>query len=153
MFWCVAILFFLCVLCSWLGPGGSSLERHAARAFESSVRLLSEEVPPPYARTALSPRGPEPKSSALTFGAATVSQPRTSAKRKRITPFQAKRVAARQHWRCAMCHELLTEDYEIDHVIPLHRGGSFDNDLNSLQAIHKRCHLLKNSIEQRKTRW
>ena len=70
-------------------------------------------------------------------------------RRKRITPFQAKRVGARQHWRCAMCGELLQEDFECDHVVPLHQGGSFDNDTTALQALHKRCHLLKNSIEQR----
>ena len=127
------------------------LERHAARAFESSVRLLSEEAPPPYARTALSPRGPEPKSGALKLGGAPVTHPRISAKRKRITPFQAKRVAARQKWRCAMCNELLTEDFECDHIVPLHRGGSLDNDIDSLQALHKRCHLLKNSLEQRRS--
>ena len=48
-----------------------------------------------------------------------------------------------------MCGELLQEDFEVDHVIPLHRGGSFDNNIESLQALHKRCHMLKNSLEQR----
>ena len=62
-------------------------------------------------------------------------QSRVSTRRKRITPFQAKRVAARQKWRCAMCGELLTEDFECDHVVPLHRNGSFDNDIDSLQAF------------------
>jgi 5-methylcytosine-specific restriction endonuclease McrA len=70
---------------------------------------------------------------------------------ERITPFQAKRVAARQHWRCAMCGELLQEDFECDHVVPLHQGGSVDNNIIALQALHKRCHLLKNSIEQRRS--
>ena len=32
------------------------------------------------------------------------SQSRISTKRKRITPFQAKRVAARQHWRLVSPH-------------------------------------------------
>ena len=80
-----------------------------------------------------------------------VDQSRVSPRRKRITPFQAKRVAARQKWRCAMCNELLTEDFECDHIVPLHRGGSPDNDIDSLQALHKRCHLLKNSLEQRRS--
>ena len=60
-------------------------------------------------------------------------------------------MAARQKWRCAMCNELLTEDFECDHIVLLHRGGSLDNDIDSLQALHKRCHLLKNSLEQRRS--
>ena len=80
-------------------------------------------------------------------GAAT--QSRAATRRKRITPFQAKRVAAKQRWRCAMCGELLQEDFEVDHVVPLHKGGSFDNNIESLQALRKRCHMLKSSLEQR----
>ena len=49
-----------------------------------------------------------------------------------------------------MCGELLQEDFECDRMVPLHQGGSFDNDINALQALHKRCRLLKNSIEQRR---
>ena len=80
----------------------------------------------------------------------------TAARRKRITPFISKKVAARQNFRCAMCGNLLTEDWEIDHIVPLHARGSpvgtaskFENDLDGLQALHKRCHLLKSSMEQR----
>jgi hypothetical protein len=43
-------------------------------------------------------------------------QSRVATRRKRITPFQAKRVAERQQWRCAMCGELLQEDFEVDHI-------------------------------------
>ena len=45
----------------------------------------------------------------------------------------------------------LQEEFEVDHIAPLHRGGSFDNDIYSLQAPHKRCHLPKNSLEQRRS--
>ena len=72
----------------------------------------------------------------------------TPTKRKRVTPFVAKKVAARQQWRCAMCGELLLEDFEVDHHIPLHAGGQ--NDLSNYKALHKKCHLFKNSLEQRK---
>ena len=45
----------------------------------------------------------------------------------------------------------LQEEFEVDHIAPLHRGGSFDNDIYSLQAPHKRCQLPKNSLEQRRS--
>ena len=50
-------------------------------------------------------------------------------------------------FRYAMCGELLQEDWEVDHVLSLQRGGS--NDLSNLQALHKRCHAYKNHVEQR----
>ena len=62
---------------------------------------------------------------------------------------KAKRVAARQKWRCAMCNELLTEDFEVDHHQSLQNGGS--DDIANLRPLHKRCHLLKNSLEQRRS--
>ena len=46
---------------------------------------------------------------------------------------------------------LLQEAFEVDHIAPLHRGGSFENDIYSLQAPHKRCHLPKNNLEQRRS--
>ena len=147
MLWLMLILIGAIALCSWLSPPGSSLNRAAWQAFDSTVSTLSEgdeevdvvSVPERARRVA-----------AHASGTGT-SQSRVSTRRKRITPFQAKRVAARQKWRCAMCGELLTEDFECDHVVPLHRGGSLDNDIDSLQALHKRCHLLKNSLEQRRS--
>ena len=42
-------------------------------------------------------------------------------RRKRVTPFISKKVAARQEFRCAMCGELLQEDWEIDHVRSLQK--------------------------------
>ncbi len=79
------------------------------------------------------------------------TRPKVATKRKRISPFTSKKVAARQSFRCAMCGELLTEDWETDHIVPLHSGlGSFDDEIDSLQALHKRCHAFKRSLEQRK---
>ena len=145
MLWLMLILIGAIALCSWLSPPGSSLNRAAWQAFDSTVSTLSQgheeadvvSVPDRARRVAAHASG--------------TGQSRVSTRRKRITPFQAKRVAARQKWRCAMCGELLTEDFECDHVVPLHRNGSFDNDIDSLQALHKRCHLLKNSLEQQRS--
>ena len=159
MVWFLLMLIGAIAICSWLSPPGSSLNRAAWQALDSTVATLSqgdeedegvdgEEARMPSRRVAAHASGSRGSSSRLFSG---VDQSRVSPRRKRITPFQAKRVAARQKWRCAMCNELLTEDFECDHIVPLHRGGSLDNDIDSLQALHKRCHLLKNSLEQRRS--
>ncbi len=70
---------------------------------------------------------------------------------KRNALRRSKPAAAKQKWRCAMCGALLQEDFEVDHIVPLHRGGSFDNNIDSLQALRKRCHMLRNSLEQRRS--
>ena len=48
----------------------------------------------------------------------------TSKKRRRVTPFISKQNAARQQFRCAMCGELLQEDWEVDHVLSLSAAGA-----------------------------
>ena len=80
--------------------------------------------------------------------AATAAAVTTADRRKRATPFISKKVAARQEFRCAMCGDLLQEDWEIDHVLSLQHGGG--NELSNLQALHKRCHAYKNHLEQRR---
>ena len=70
----------------------------------------------------------------------------THTKRPYLSPFTKRQVAARQKWRCAICKQTLDETYEIDHVKPLFEGGG--NDASNLQAICKRDHLFKSSLEQ-----
>ena len=71
---------------------------------------------------------------------------RTTRCRPYISPLVKKRVAANQKWRCASCKRLLDETYELDHLEPLFEGGS--NDETNLQALCKRCHAMKSSLEQ-----
>ena len=162
MSWFLLVLIAAITICSWLSPPGSSLNRSAQQALDSTVALLSQasgddedndnrcrKLAKRVAARPLSAPGSFRESGPKLPGTRATKQNRNATRRKRITPFQAKRVAAKQRWRCAMCGELLQEDFEVDHVIPLHRGGSFDNNIESLQALHKRCHMLKNSIEQR----
>ena len=78
----------------------SNLNRSARQAFDSTVTRLSrgggdddeydDEAHIPERTNATREPRREPSGA---------SQSRVSTKRKRITPFQAKRVAARQHWR------------------------------------------------------
>ena len=66
---------------------------------------------------------------------------------RRTLNSHAKRiVAARARWTCEVCHSLLDETYEIDHVVPLHRGGA--DDLDNLQACCASCHRKKTAREE-----
>ena len=86
----------------------------------------------------------EPDEQASVLPKATVAS--QIPRRPYITPLVKKRVAARQKWRCASCKSLLDETYELDHVRPLFKGGT--NAENNLQALCKRCHMLKSAVEQ-----
>jgi 5-methylcytosine-specific restriction protein A len=57
---------------------------------------------------------------------------------RNVTPLMKKIVAANQQWTCNICHNLLQANYEVDHIIPLYKGGA--NDINNLQALCRNCH-------------
>ena len=69
----------------------------------------------------------------------------TAAKRPFLSPFTKKAVAAKQKWRCASCGKMLDETFEIDHIVPLFRGG--DNATSNLQALHRACHMSKSAMD------
>ncbi len=51
-------------------------------------------------------------------------------------------VFARDRWRCKICNRTSHEaPLEVDHIIPLSRGGTDDKD--SLQALCRDCNLDK----------
>ena len=151
MLWILLGLLVACGLCSWLLPD-SRLARSAARALDTSVLLLSQDTAAddlPQPRRATPPRHlPQQQSQGATRGTSP-----TAARRKRVTPFQAKKIAAAQDWRCACgCVDpkdplrrgyLLDESFEIDHRIPLAEGGS--NDESNLQALLRTHHQAKSS--------
>ena len=58
--------------------------------------------------------------------------------RSRLNETKKKVVASSQQWSCMYCKQLLDASYEIDHIIPLYKGGN--NDLNNLQALCRNCH-------------
>lgn len=60
---------------------------------------------------------------------------------------EQKLVGARQSWRCAACGGMLDAIYELDHVTPLHRGGT--NHLENAQALCYACHGMKTFQEER----
>ena len=130
------LLIVVAVACAALAPG-CELGESAARALEASAISMGLERGDPEEREEDVPAPPRREGRAA-------STPTTT--RKRVTPFISKKVAARQRFRCAMCGGLLAEDWEVDHVVSLQRGGG--NDLGNLQALHKRCHAYKNHLER-----
>lgn len=65
---------------------------------------------------------------------------------RRLTTHEKRVVAARDGWRCGRCGELLDATYEVDHRIPLHRGG--DDHVDNCQALHVACHKEKTLAEE-----
>ena len=59
-------------------------------------------------------------------------------KKRKVSETTKKVVAANQKWHCNMCKNMLDASYEVDHVVPLYKGG--DNSVNNLQALCRNCH-------------
>mgnify|MGYP001414627529 CR=1 FL=1 len=59
---------------------------------------------------------------------------------KRNVPESVKKYVAGniQKWKCRSCNCILDSAYEVDHIMPLHMGGS--NDINNLRALCRNCH-------------
>lgn len=71
----------------------------------------------------------------------------TSTKNKRAVSESTKKlIAAKQQWRCALCGRLLDETYEVDHIIPLYKGGT--NDPSNLMALDPICHRKKTNADR-----
>lgn len=67
-------------------------------------------------------------------------------KRQSFTPFVKLKIACKQKYQCNICHILLPECFDIDHINPLFLGGN--NDLENLQAICVNCHAEKTRNER-----
>jgi len=66
--------------------------------------------------------------------------------KRHVTESTKKIVAANQQWKCAICGCLLDETYEVDHIVPLYKGGS--NDINNLMALDPICHRKKTNADR-----
>lgn len=58
--------------------------------------------------------------------------------KRNVSESKKKYIASTQKWSCAHCQQLLDNTYEVDHVIPLYKGGT--NDLTNLEALCRNCH-------------
>jgi HNH endonuclease len=57
-------------------------------------------------------------------------------------------VAAQQGWQCNICNNMLSSCFDIDHQVPLFKGGA--DAFENLQALCVPCHRNKSANERRK---
>jgi hypothetical protein len=83
---------------------------------------------------------------------ATVRKPMTDSKAARIAWSTRTRncVAAQQGWQCNICDDRLTSCFDIDHEVPLFKGGA--DAYSNLQALCVPCHRNKTAAERSKGR-
>ncbi len=65
--------------------------------------------------------------------------------KRNVSSLTKKMVASNQQWKCGSCNQTLDYTYEIDHHIPLFKGGS--NEINNLIALCRNCHGKKTLLE------
>lgn len=61
-----------------------------------------------------------------------------TANSRSVSQTKKKYVAANQNWKCKMCNQTLQATYEVDHIVPLFKGGS--NHVSNLRALCRNCH-------------
>jgi 5-methylcytosine-specific restriction protein A len=71
---------------------------------------------------------------------------KTTTNVRNVSNITKKIVASNQGWHCGHCHTQLDFTYEIDHIIPLFRGGT--NDTRNLIALCRNCHGKKTIMER-----
>lgn len=65
--------------------------------------------------------------------------------KRNVSSLTKKMVASNQEWKCGSCNQTLDYTYEIDHHIPLFKGGS--NEVSNLIALCRNCHGKKTLLE------
>ena len=69
----------------------------------------------------------------------------TKPRARRVTERVKKIVAGSQEWKCAICEVLLPSSFQVDHAVPLWKGGS--NEQSNLRALCPGCHASKTQCE------
>ena len=65
--------------------------------------------------------------------------------KRNVSSLTKKIIASNQSWKCGICNEIMDYAYEVDHHIPLFKGGS--NDVSNLIALCRNCHGKKTIVE------
>ena len=87
----------------------------------------------------INPKNFMPSGAAGTLGAGGNRYGGGKVRHKRnVSESKKKYIASSQKWSCAHCQQMLDNTYEVDHVIPLYKGGT--NDLTNLEALCRNCH-------------
>lgn len=64
----------------------------------------------------------------------------TGITKRSVSETKKKFVAANQDWCCHNCREKLKATFEVDHILPLFKGGT--NHIDNLRALCLECHRL-----------
>ena len=154
------ILIICCLVGRMSGEAAIALKRSAVVALESSFNDLAVHNRTSARATKVAPSPPtRPREPPAYLRSKQQSEKRhadpPTTKRRRVTPFQAKRVAAFQGWRCGCgCVDpddhlgrgfMLDETFEIDHRIPTSLGGS--HEPSNWVAVLRSHHQVKSGIE------
>ncbi len=138
-------LFLLGSLIAWCCPD-AAFRKSALLALESNLQAVANP-PQRHLITEDAAEAMRPRVDAKLPRASHPAPPRppAAALRKRVTPYQSRKIAASQNFLCAACHKPFSETdlWEIDHVVPLHlcQGSREEcNNLSNLRAIHRTCH-------------
>ena len=75
-----------------------------------------------------------------------LKNPQPKRHKRNVSESKKKFIASNQKWKCAHCHQLLDNTYEVDHIVALYKGGS--NELNNLEALCRNCHGKKTFMEK-----
>ena len=55
-----------------------------------------------------------------------------------VSETKKKYIASEQNWKCKKCHQSLPPSFEVNHIVPLWKGG--DNGVSNLEALCRNCH-------------
>jgi hypothetical protein len=69
--------------------------------------------------------------------------------KRSVSETKKKYISAQQGWKCGHCQQQLSSSYEVDHIVPLYKGGS--NDLTNLVSLCPNCHRNKTSMDRMKS--
>lgn len=69
--------------------------------------------------------------------------------KRSVSETKKKYISAQQGWKCGHCQQQLSSTYEVDHIVPLYKGGS--NDLTNLVSLCPNCHRNKTAMDRMKS--
>ena len=147
---CFFALMAIVLLCAWLAPS-KTLRDSALQALDSGVLCGMGGLDAQETEGEERAAAPFQQKHESTRTSATP----TSTKRRRVTPFQAKIVAASQDWRCGCgCRDpedaqgrgyQLDANFEIDHRVPTRWKGQHDR--SNWIAVLRAHHAIKSARE------
>ena len=122
----------------------SKLARNNEQEKENTISYYNKKYEPPT-------KSNQPKKNIQTKKPNNEVKEKNKKNKRNVSEQMKKYVAANQGWKCLDCKNMLDASYEVDHIIPLYKGG--DNECANLQALCRNCHgskTIHDKIEENK---